>query len=259
MALTQAEIDVLPSRYVNKKSHLPYEMAKKAVNELAPHVNSAAKYRKWIKETKSYYMPVHPERVYKDFSWEHFLRIRKQVNFVERVVKYREKRANYLPMYEAMRWSQRYCRENGITTYKQWMEAYKNDDSIPDNIPYNPKSIYAGQGFSVYTWCGVNAEAVQEVESNITPVLTLLHPSNVSQNVVQLVSWPGGEGELHDKWRKQSDFDRIYGSWVYERELMSEVERILSENGSSDGERWTISNLNQLTWELNSLLEMVKL
>lgn len=256
--LTQEQIDALPSRYVHKKSHLPYEMAKEAVNSLAPHVTSANKYRKWIKETKSYYMPIHPERVYSNFSWSEFLGAPPQPNFVEYVVETRRKRANYLSLWDAVKWSQRYCRENGIDTREKWKIAY-DSGQIPDNIPRLPWMTWKGEYPGSDVWFGKTVSGIQEGNKHITPVLTLLHPVKVPQNVVQLVSWPDGVSDLRDKWRKQSDFDQIIGSWVYERDLMPEVERILSEVGFSDGERWTIPNLNQLTWELNSLLEMVRL
>lgn len=258
MNLTPEQIEALPSRYVHKKAHLPYETAKKMIADLAPHVTSAHKYRKWIKETKSYFMPIHPERVYPDFSWSDYLD-KDCPSFYETVAEKRRKTAIARPMWDAIKWSQRYCHQNEITTQAQWLEAYAKDDSIPEDIPMNPQHTYKKSDFPGFAvWVGKNASAVQEAAKNVTPVITLLHPVNVPANVLQLVTWSEGIGDMRQKWRKQSDFDGILGCWVLEKELMGELNRIVGENASSDGERLIVPNVNQLTWELNSLLEMVR-
>lgn len=259
MTLTQEEIDALPSRYVHKKSHLPYDMAKKAVASLAPHVTSAGKYRKWRKDTKSYYMPAHPELIYPKFSWSDFLDSDVK-SFIETVANRRELYKNLRPMWDAVKWAQKYCHLHDITTFAQWIEHYKKTSDIPNDIPMYPQHAYKDSNFPGYpVWLGKNASAVQEAAKRVTPVLTLLHPVKMAQNVVQLVSWSEGIGDLRSKWRNQSDFDRIIGCWVLEREQLPEINRIMEENGFCNGEQWTIPNLNQLTWELNSILDMVKM
>ncbi len=256
MELTQEQIDALPSRYVNKKTHLPYEVALHCLRTMAPHVKSAAKYRKWIKETKSYFMPVHPERVYSNFDWSEFLG-KRQLNVVEKTASARAR--VYRPLWDAVRWAQRYCRANGITTAKQWVEHYDTATDIPDDIPKYPKNTYAKDwpGFAV--WSGKTPGGIQEAAQRVQPLLTLLHPVKTPQNVVQLVSWADGIGQLRATWPKQGDFDRIIGCWKLEQDKIPEVERILAHFGTDNGGQYTIPNLHELTWELNSILDMVPL
>ena len=259
MNMTQEQIEALPSRYTRKKSHLPYEVAKHILREQAPHVTSANKYKKWIKETRSYFMPIHPERVYPNFSWSDYLDT--EVKSFAASVLERKARANIAPrpMWDAIKWAQRYCQHHGIIRRRDWEEHYSEADDIPQDIPKYPHQVYKESdypGFQV--WCGGNPSALVDAAKRVTPVLTLVHPVKTPQNVLQLVKWADGIGELRDKWRKQSDFDRIIGVWILESDLLPSVDRILSENGTSNGEQWTITNVNQLTWEFNSLLEMVK-
>lgn len=260
MTLTDKQIEALPSRYVHRKSHLPYELAKTAVNTLAPHVTSANKYRKWIKSTNSYYMPVHPERVYPDFDWSEFLG--SEITSMIELVAERRQRAKlgYRPMWDAIRWAQRYCHANGIKRRSDWIERYAVDDTIPQDIPLHPDRVYKQSDFPGFAvWCGKNPSAIVDAAQRVTPILTLMHPVNVPQNVAELVQWSEGVGDLRTRWPKQSDFDRIIGCWILEKDLMSDVDRILTENGHYDGERYIFPNLNQVTWELNSILEMIRL
>ncbi len=255
MELTQAQYDALPTRHVNKKTHLPYEVARHCLQTMAPHVKSAAKYRKWIKETKSYFMPVHPERVYPGFDWAEFLG-KRQLNVVEKTA--RDRSRVYRPLWDAVRWAQRYCRANGITLARQWVEHYDTATDIPADIPKYPKNTYAKDwpGFAV--WSGKTPGAVQEAAIKVEPILALLHPVKTPQNVVQLVTFADGIGQLREIWSKQSDFDRIIGCWKLEREKIGQVEALLRRHGTDQGGQFTIPNLHQLTWELNDFLDMVR-
>lgn len=260
MNLTSEQISALPSRYVHKKSHLPYDLAKKAINELAPHVTSAGKYRKWIKETKSYYLPIHPERVYPDFDWSDYLDAEVK-SFVDLVV---ERRIRAMtpprPLWDAIRWAQRYCRQHGITRRVDWEKHYAKADDIPQDIPMKPNEAYKGQGYPGFVaWCGRKAGDIQDAAKRVTPVITLLHPVKEPGNVVQLVSWSDGIGQLKDQWKKQAEYDQIIGCWVLDREKTDMIERILRKHGTDNGGRYTIPNLHQLTWELNDVLDMVLL
>jgi hypothetical protein len=177
---------------------------------------------------------------------------------VEKYIRRKKREKNYLPVWEAVRWAQKYCRANGITTWREWI-SHCRETKIPDYIPRDPRHAYYDDWPGSKVWCGVTVEGIQEAEIKVIPVLTLLHPVKTPDNVLELVRWANGVGDLRQKWREQTNYDRIIGCWVMERELLPEVERILSENGSSNGAYWTIPNIHQLTWELNSLLEMVKL
>lgn len=253
MQLTQAQIDALPVRRVRRKSHLPYDVAK---NQIPDHVTSIGKYQRWVKESKSYFMPAHPERVYPNFSWSDFLG--REIKDVVALVAERRNRV-YRPLWDAVRWAQAYCRRNGLVRETDWEAHYETASDIPEDIPKHPKHAYADQDYPGFRiWCGRDATGIAEAAQHVTPILTLCHPVNSPQNVLQLVSWPG-IGELREQWRKQSDFDRILGTWKRERELMPQVDQIMAHFGQSDGERVTVTNVNALTWELNSLLEMVKL
>lgn len=260
MNLTPEQIEALPSRYTRKKTHLPYDMAKHIIATQAPHATSASKYKKWIKESRSYFMPLHPERVYPNFSWSDYLDT--EVKTFAATVLERRARGNIepRPMWDAIRWSQRYCQAKGITRRRDWEENYNDATDIPPDIPKFPQRVYQDRGYPGFqVWCGGNPSALVEAAQKVTPILTLLHPVKTPQNVLQLVKWADGIGELRNQWRKQSDFDQILGAWVLESDLLPAVDRILSENGTSNGEQWTISNVNQLKWELDSLLEMVRL
>lgn len=256
MSLTQSEYDALPTRHVNKKTHLPYAVAQHCIRTMAPHIKSANKYRKWIKETKSYFMPVHPDRVYPEFSWAEFLG-KRQPNLVEKVA--RDRARVYRPYWDAVRWSQRYCREHGITLARQWVDHYDDAQDIPDDIPKHPKTVYAGDYTGFAVWCGRTAAGVQDAAQGVQAILTLLHPVKTPQNVVQLVTWPDGIGQLREVWRKQSDFDQVVGCWALESDKIGQVEGILRSFGSDHGGQYTISNINQLKWELNDLLDLVPL
>lgn len=257
--LTAEEVEKLPTRYINRKKYLPYDLAKEALDRLAPEIKTGKKYRAWVKDQKVSFMPLHPERVYKNFQWSEFLGVKNE-DMVARVHRFRKNRANLWPMWDAIRWSQRYCREHGINSAREWAERHDNDENIPRGIPRVPADTYRGQFPGMKVWCGTSTEGVIEAIKRVTPVLTLVHAKNVPANVLDLLSWNEGIGELRLKWPKQGEYDRIIGCWEYESELKLEIDRILSENGFSDGDkRWTFPNVNQVTWELNSLLVMVPL
>lgn len=254
MTLTKDEIDALPSRYVHKKAHLPYDQAKHCVKTLAPHVTGVNKYRKWIKDTKSYFMPIHPERVYPGFSWSDFLDSNVKPFSAYVIDRKRENRS----LWDAIRWSQRYCLKNGITRRKEWESHYDSADDIPHDIPKYPHAQYAPDypGFAV--WCGKSASAITEAVSRVRPILTLVHPVNCQPNVAQAVVWSNGLSELRETWKKQDSYDRIVGCWFLEEDRVN-IDSVLAELGHYDGERYTFPNMHQVTWELNSLLEMVRI
>ena len=252
--MKSGENETIRSRMSWKKSHLPYDEAKRLLRQLAPHVTSMTKYHKWRKDSRSYFMPAHPDRVYSNFSWSDF--IGTPVKSVIQLTVERRQRV-YRPMWDAIRWAQAYCRREGITLEKAWYARYDEDRTIPEDIPKYPKTVYADQdwpGFRI--WCGRDAVGLAESAARSAPILTLLHPVGTPQNVLRLVSWPGLP-ELRDRWRKQSDYDRIHGAWRVERDRMPEVDRLVEQFGSAD--QLTVPNVSQLTWELSEVLEIVPL
>lgn len=265
MRPTEADYETLPRRYSRRKTHLPYDVAKKLINEQAPHVTSAHKYRKYIKDTRSYYFPVHPERIYDNFDWSEFLDVETRHFWEVALDKQRRSRIVYRPMWDSIRWAQEYCKQKGIITRKQWEENYNQVNDIPEDIPKYPNRTYKSEksdnsdkypGFAV--WCGRDITGIVQSIQLVTPIVTLLHPRNTPNNVVKLLTWPKGVGELRNVWPKQQDYDHIYGVWEHEKELVSQIDHIMANMGVSNGENHTVANLNALLWEFNSLLAIVK-
>lgn len=252
------EIDtgLLPVRTTHRKGWPPYYFAKLMINTLAPHITSGVQYRKWIKETRSVFLPKNPERIYKDFSWNAFLNTDNLTPF-EISAKVRVKNIKFRPMWEGIKFAQRYCTENGITNSDQWFKGYDKGD-IPEDVPKYPHITY-GKEFPGYgVWLGKKTIAKIDAEINVNSVLTLLHCAGESANVVNIKVWTEGLSDIRANWGKQGDYDKIYGQWKYERENMSRVMSFLNELGHERDGKWVIPNMNQLMWELNSLLLIVR-
>lgn len=245
-----------PKRGFKRYSWAPYDMSKAMLHVLAPHVRSCRQYRVWHKEMRVKCLPKYPEHVFPNFSWKRFLEV--DTDSVTDIIKKRRNiRSKYRPVWESVKFTQGYCRKNHITTIDQWQKQYDHSTDIPEDIPKYPHAIY--DDFPGYkAWLGKELTAILDTEANMDSVITLVHMSNMPDNVVNIKVWSGGMSDLRENWSKQSDFDKIYGKWKYERELMPKINEILVNFGSNDSGYWIISNLNEVLWELNTLLMMVR-
>lgn len=232
---------------------LPYDIAKDTVNRLAPHLSSATQYRRWRIETGSKFLPASPHLVYSNFSWMDFLNT-DNLTIGQRIYKSRTKKVR--EMWAAIKWAQEYCQNNGINTAAAWQEAKRKDSEIPKDIPMHPDNEYSDfPGYKV--WIGKTPLAHLEAAQRQTPILVLVHPKGEQNNVLRMLRLPS-ESELRDMWPKQSDFDRILGCWKWETDLESDYALIMGRFGGTE-EQIIVPNVHELTWELNTLLEMVRL
>jgi len=245
-----------PSIRTRRKGWPPYYFAKLMINTLAPHVTSGIKYRKWIKETNSTFMPLHPERIYADFTWNAFLNTNNESPF-DMVARVRCTKVPARDMWEAIKWTQQYCHENLITTQHQWQKQY-DDEKIPKDIPKNPHIDY-GKDFPGYpVWVGKKTISIVDAQTNVNGVLTLLHVTGNPPNVVNIKVWTNGLSDLRNNWNKQTEYDKVYGTWKYERERMQWVDQTLANLGHNRDGYWIIPNMNALLWELNTELMIVR-
>ena len=240
----------------NRKTWPPYQFAKLMVNALAPNVKTAAQYREWLKLNHIVFLPPYPKAVYKDFSWRDYLGS-SDLTPTQVAARARVNRVEPREMWEAIKWAQQYCHENKIRNMKRWQKEY-DETVIPKDIPKYPHIEY-GKRFPGYdVWLGKKTIAKLDAQTHVSGVLTLLHVAGQPSNVVALRIWSNGLGDLRENWTKQAEFDRVLGQWKYEHELMPNVTRILDTLGSKGDLYWTIPNMNEVLWELNSLLMIVR-
>jgi len=233
------------------RSVLPYDIAKETIQRLAPHVKSAKKYYEWRKITGSKFMPGNPASVYDNFSWIDFLGS-KNTTVGERIYLSRTKKVR--PMWDAIKWVQKYCQNHGINTAESWKAAHRKDASMPKDIPMHPEREYSDfPGYPV--WLGKTPMAQLEAVQRQIPVLALVHPRGEPDNVLETLKLPS-ESDFRDMWSKQRGYD-LLGCWKWEKELESDYSRLMDRFGGD--ERIIVPNVHELTWELNSLFEMVRI
>jgi len=250
--LSSQEIAALPVRNPRRKSYIPYELAKEAIRRENPEIKTSTNYRKWVRESKSDYLPLYPENIYPNFSWMDYLDTEYK-SFALTVVKNRARgKIKYRNMWDAIRWAQKYCKENNIRTMNEWRNHCKDND-LPKDIPKVPENKYSEfPGYPV--WLGKKVSGIISMHENITPILTLNHVPNQPLNVVSIRIWKNG---IHEVKEKRKEFGKTYGIWEHEQELMSQVMDILAQFGTNNDGIYVISNMNALLWELNSILLMI--
>ena len=249
--------EFLPVRLSPKrKTWPPYQFAKLMINALAPDIITAKQYREWIRLNSIVFLPTNPQNVYEGFKWRDYLGS-SDLTPMQVAVRARVNRVEPRDMWEAIKWAQQYCHENRIHTTNQWRREY-DETKIPKDIPKYPEKEYKNKfpGFDV--WLGKKTIAKLDANTHVSGVLTLLHVTGQPSNIVALRVWSNGLGDLRENWSKQREFDRVLGQWKYEHELMSQVTRILDTLGSKGDLYWTIPNMNEVLWELNSLLMIVR-
>ena len=161
---------VLFSGYIieEEQDYLPFEEARKFVHGLKlERVDEWKKYcenKLKNKPKKPSNIPLYPHRVYKDKGWIDIqdwlkIRVKKNVLVKKEVIVKKEK---YLPFKEARAFVHKLELE-GKKSWKRYCKGeYKDKISLPSNIPKNPYSIYANQGWiNTEDWIGIKHRIIK--------------------------------------------------------------------------------------------------
>jgi len=229
---------------------LPFVEAKRYVQKYCP-AKSRERYYEWIDKEGPPYLPKYPFRSYQDdwISWNDFLGT--QNKFGNEKIKWR-------PYWEAVRFVQTL----GLKTEKEWL-AYADTGQKPGDIPKFPEAQYkewVGKGWP--TWLGKTAvsKIVSAEKGREIGIYALVHENGDPANVITLVT------DLHGKIsfieaRKKIGFS-VLAVYEYEEDLMEQIHYVICKHSSEyygQASKRLVRNLNELRWDLDRMLLMVKI
>ena len=229
---------------LRKKRWMSYDAAKLTLQqEWKEEVRSRKTYERWHRKVNPVGIPRYPHRVYlKEWtSWADFL---DTDNVFERA-----KPGSYRPYWEAVKFVQGL----GLKNVLEYQRAC-DDGRIPKDIPKAPQNIYPEwRGFKVFL--GKNLEAKVAAAREETAVMALCDVSGMPVGYYRLVVEEKGMAVLMQKVDKKPH--RVY---KWEKQLAPQVKMIMQRFATPhDDGVWLVRNIHDVMFELDSLLEWVKL
>ena len=202
----------------------------------------------WHAAARPNNIPKMPQRVYKEWTtWGEFLGTNNTFQIYEK--------GSYRKYWEAVRWAQKTCKEQGLTKSLDWLHYYdEHEADIPKDIPKNAHYHYKEDWLGWATWLGSNIEATIMSAREEIAVFALCNQSWTAANVVKVLIAKDGIGQLKDMMEEQS----LTPVKVYELEqgLAEECNNILHANASVQHDGTFIANdMNNLMFEFDNLLE----
>lgn len=234
------------------KHFVPYDKAKQFVKEAS--IRNRDHYWKWHKETNPNYLPRHPHNHYEEWiSWNDFLG---NANSFDKTRSKRigeEYKKKWRPYWDAVRWSQAFCKKHNITSEVQWIKRYEELD-IPKDIPKRPYHAYNDEGFSWFTWLGKTVEAqVANAQSNIA-FIAFHHVAGEPPNVIKMKVWKDGYvSMLNNLEAMHLDKPSPKCMWKMDKGAIEFTERMLHQHGHNRGDSYVIPNINALLWSMMDL------
>lgn len=204
-------------------------------------VRSRKTFIEWHRRVRPVGIPRYPHRVYPEWtSWADFLGTD---NVFEKV-----KPGKYRSYWEAVKFVQAL----GLANVLEYQRAC-DDGRIPSDIPKAPQNIYPEwRGFKVFL--GKNIEAKVAAARADTAVVGLCDVSGMPVGYYRLVVEEKGLPVLMQKLDK-----RPYRVYKWEKELAPQVKAIMQRFASPhDDGVWLVRNFHEIVFELDSLLEWVK-
>jgi len=211
-----------------------YNIAKQIVREVG--LKSRSEYHAWWNSHYIQYMPLHPNRTYKDqwTGWNDFLGTKN---------KFGKEANNWRPYWDAVRWVQ----ASEFRTWSEWRKGY-DEGKVPKDIPKYPYAAY--DEYDVNVWFGK----------------TIMHKLELhdSKKIYWLLVRMEGEGD-NVVWFLKSERLLIEGGvilrkWEYEEELGIEIWELI-ERMSSEGyekEQRICPNIAQLIYEMDKRLLIIR-
>lgn len=222
---------------------MPFKDARRIVQRL--NLNSVIEYRAYVRQhegdKKCMRLPIHPKRSWKEewTNWGDYLGTGRVANT----------KRKFLPYNEAVA----FVHQLNLKGEKEWKQ-YAKTDKRPMDIPHNPWEVYDD-------WVGIKAWLGTDVVSHTTSrmeghgVVCLLHDPYDPPNVVSYDIFQGGKLQAIEMCK---DRYTILRSYKYERDMMDEVHRVIQNNSTSFyDQQFTATNLHQLRFELDMMLEIV--
>lgn len=234
-----------------RKYYLTYEMAKEHIREVQKKLGvtfSRQLYIDWHHFHKPTFLPGRPYRVYKDWvSWNDFLGNNNKFGGPDK--------SNYVPYWEAVRWAQKYCKKNKITTINKWQSWYK-EVGLPENIPKRPDQIYEDfwENGGWTTWLGKNVRAVMKSEKEEVGLLAICTISSEPKNVLEVVIAKDGINHLKEILERRGNLT-VLKIYRHEVELQDAVKAIFDRfTYDRGGMVYMVPNVNELLFELSNIL-----
>lgn len=223
---------------------MSYDAARMTLQqEWKDEVRSRKTYERWHAKVNPIGIPKQPHRVYlKEWtSWADFLGTD---NVFEKA-----KAGSYRSYWEAVKFVQGL----GLANVLEYQRAC-DDGRIPKDIPKAPQNIYLNEwrGFKVFL--GKNIEAKVAAAKADTSVMALCDVSGMPVGYYRLVVEEKGLPVLMQK--VDSKPHRVY---KWEKALAPQVRNIMQRFASpQDDGVWLIRNFHEIVFELDNLLEWVK-
>ena len=143
--------------------YLSFEEARDYVRN--QNLQNPREWKKWIngklkdKEEIPSFIPINPDSIYKDCGWLGWL------DWIEEYTpnneSLTESNVKYLPFEEA----REFIRNLNLGSNEQWINYYQNKINgliKPENIPWNPNTIYINEWRGIKDWIGTNRKDFNE-------------------------------------------------------------------------------------------------
>ena len=220
-------------------------------------VKSRKQFWDWIDSESIAYIPRQPHHKYKEWvSWNHFL----GTNNSWEANGY--KPGNYRPYWEAVRWSQANAVENKLTTMKEWL-AWYGDNDVPTNIPKRPDAYYdewAGWG----TWLGTTIKGKIMTAENAHGILAFVVEKGNSDNVITMRLERGGASALEAAWLAAKELNqefKVVKMFAYDPDQYAKFQGIYemcSTKYQGQDRVRLVHNVDNFVWETSTVFDMVR-
>jgi hypothetical protein len=166
---------------------------------------------------------------------------------------------NYVLFWDACRVIQKLAGEHGWQSAREYHQAYR-DGLLPKGIPSRPDMFpgYANdwQGWDVWLGKSLNSKVVrlQEVKGVFAAVVS----AGMPPNVIEFMLAPEGVAQMREML-DNGPSKRVVKAFIWEVELGKSVWEIINACGSDQGDgTWIVSNVNNLVFEIGSILEFYR-
>lgn len=228
--------------------YMPYDYAAMYIKTLK--LGSVREYYRWHRDNGVVFLPKKPHSHYVGqwIGWNEFL----GNNNV--YLSFDKKPKNALPYWDAVRWAQKFTKQNNINTQAEWIRFIRNHrDELPEGIPTWPPSFYKTEWTGWKVWFGKNIDAIVTANQNKKILLVLCNDyDNPSNSIYPLVSDEGIndlKNQLATKNLKPVMNSKIYELTEAEHNL---IQYVFETHGTLQGNFWIIKNVYELLFELDS-------
>ena len=217
-------------------------------------ISSARQWRAFVQFFQPSGFPSNPDQAYRLQweSWETFLNADNSYEgFKENAVTAQE----LLPYNEALAFAQ----SQQFETVEKYFEAW-DAGLVPKGIPRQPqvryKEFYPKGGWKYFL--GKKVSARIDAAKNIEPVAALCQNCNQQPNVLTLVISSQGGAALNKQIQSNSELTAVK-AYYWHHEFAEYIFEMFDAMGTKQNENsWLFSDLNNLYYELSSVLEVYK-